>query len=238
MIEITFKPRKVTLTFLSVVVLLTLVHCIVLVSFFRLDNPDIFIFVRWFDFDIENNVPSLYSSFAILICSFLFFTIAMHKSQRLDYERLCWFGLGVIFLFLSADEGFQIHENIGDIVENHISATGFLYFPWIVPYGFAVAVFIMAYLKFVMGLPKKISLLFILAGTVYLTGAAVFDMLGGREAELHGFDSVTYCILYTIEEFLEMIGIVVLIYALLSYIDRQFGYICITLQISKTKEQQ
>jgi len=29
-------------------------------------------------------------------------------------------GLSVIFLFLSIDEGFQIHENIGDIAENYI----------------------------------------------------------------------------------------------------------------------
>jgi len=58
-------------------------------------------------------------------------------------------------------------------------------------------------------------------------------MLGGREADLHGYDSITYCILYTVEEFLEMIGVVVLIYALLSYIERQFGYLCVTLQIKK-----
>ncbi len=236
MIEITFKPKKVSLLFLSIVVFLTIVHCIVLVSFFCLDNHDISIFVQWFDFDIENNIPSLYSSFAIFICSFLFFIIAMHKSKRLDYEKLCWFGLGVVFLFLSIDEGFQIHENIGDIVENHINATGFLYFPWIIPYGFAVIVFILVYLKFILDMPKKTAVLFILIGTVYLTGAIVFDMLGGREAELHGYDSVTYCILYTIEEFLEMISVVVLIYALLSYIDRQFGYICITLQIRETNK--
>ncbi|MDM8523604.1 hypothetical protein QUF80_09560 [Desulfococcaceae bacterium HSG8] len=235
MIEITFKPKKVGLSFLSIVVFLTLIHCIVLVSFFYLDNPNIFFFVRWFDLDIEKNIPSSYSSFAIFVCSFLFFIIAIHKRRRLDYERSCWFGLTVIFLFLSIDEGFQIHENIGDIAENHINATGFLYFPWIVPYGFAVIVFGLVYLKFILGLPKKTAVLFILSGTVYLTGAMVFDMLGGREAELHGFDSVTYCILYTIEEFLEMIAIVVLIYALLSYIDKQFGYICITLQVRDTK---
>ncbi|MDM8522032.1 hypothetical protein QUF80_01570 [Desulfococcaceae bacterium HSG8] len=40
---------------------------------------------------------------------------------------------GIIFLFLSVDEGFQIHESIGDIVENYICATKFLYFPWVVP---------------------------------------------------------------------------------------------------------
>ena len=223
MIEIIFKPHKVSLVFLSIVVLLTLIHCIVLVSFFHLDNPNILIFVQWFDFDIENNIPSIYSSFALFFSSFLFFVIAIHKRQRLDYEKLCWFGLGIIFLFLSIDEGFQIHENIGDIVENYISATKFLYFPWILPYGFAVIIFILLYLKFIIGLPEKISILFILAGSIYLTGAIVFDMLGGREAELHGYDSIIYCILYTIEEFLEMTGIVILIFALCSYINRQFN---------------
>jgi len=142
-------------------------------------------------------------------------------------------GLSVIFLFLSIDEGFQIHENIGDIAENYIDSTGFLYFPWVVPYGFAVIVFILVYLKFTLKLPKRAAVLFILSGTVYLTGAIALDMLGGREADLHGYDSITYCILYTIEEFLETIGVVVLIYALLSYIERQFGYLCVTLQIKK-----
>ncbi|MCP4112281.1 MAG: peptidase M48 Ste24p [Desulfobacteraceae bacterium] len=231
MIEITFKPKKVSLLFLSIAVFLTLVHCIFLVSFFCIDTPDISFFIRWFDLDIENNVPSLYSSFAIFMCSFLSFIIAMHKSKRLDYEKLCWFGLGIVFLFLSFDEYFQLHENIGDIVENYINATGFLYFPWIIPYGFAVIVFILVYLKFILELPKKTATLFILTGIVYLTGAIVFDMLGGREAELYGFDSVTYSVLYTIEEFLEMISVVVLIYTFLLYIERQFGYICITLQI-------
>jgi len=92
---------------------------------------------------------------------------------------------------------------------------------------------ILVYLKFTLELPKSTAVLFILSGTIYLTGAIAFDMFGGREAELHGYDSTTYSILYTIEELLEMTGVVVLIYALLSYIERQFGYIRITLQIKK-----
>ncbi len=233
MMQIIFKPKKVSLLFLSIVLFLTLVHSIILVSFFHFDNPDIFIFVRWFDLDIEKNIPSLYSSFAMFVCSFLFLIIAIYNRKRLDYEKLCWFGLGIIFLFLSFDEGFQIHESIGDITEDYINSTGLLYFPWVVPYSFVVIIFILVYLKFIIGLPKRIAVLFILSGTVYLTGAIAFDMLGGREAELHGFDSIIYCILYTIEEFLEMIGVVVLIYALLSYVDIKFGYICVTLQIKE-----
>ena len=57
------------------------------------------------------------------------------------------------------------------------------------------------------------------------------DMLGGREAELNGYDSLLYCFLYTIEELFEMLGIVGTIHALLSYFEEQHGYILIILQI-------
>ncbi|NOQ35484.1 MAG: peptidase M48 Ste24p [Methylococcaceae bacterium] len=233
MIEVIFKPKKISLLFLAIIVFLTLVHSIVLVAFFHFDNPSIDIFVGWFDLDIEHNVPSTYSAFAILICSLLFFTIAIHKKQPIDYEKLCWIVLGIIFIFLSIDEYLQIHESIGDIVENHINATGFLYFPWVIPYAIAVIIFIIIYLKFILGLPKKTAVLFILSGTLYLTGAIVFDMLGGKEAELHGVDSISYCILYTIEEFLEMSAIVILMYTLLSYIEKHYGYISLSLKVCK-----
>lgn len=39
-----------------------------------------------------------------------------------------------------------------------------------------------------------------------------------KEAKLHGLDTVKYAILYTIEEFLEMTGIIVFIYALLDHL--------------------
>ncbi len=67
--------------------------------------------------------------------------------------------LGIIFLFLSIDEGFQIHENIGDMAK-YIDSTGVLYFPWVVPYGFAVIVFILVYLIYLQS--ERTAVLFIL----------------------------------------------------------------------------
>jgi hypothetical protein len=234
MIDIILKPKKVSLLFLSIVVFLTLIHCIVAFLSFQVDdNSIISLLVEWFDLDLEDNIPTLYSAFAISVCSLLFFSIALYKRERCNYEKLCWFALGIIFLFLAIDELFQIHEQIGDITENYVKATGFLYFPWVVPYVFAIIVLILFYLKFLLGLPKKTAILFILSGMVYLIGAVVFDMLGGREAELHGYDSIAYYVLYTVEEFLEMTGIIILMFAQLSYIEKQFGHICITLQIRK-----
>ncbi len=232
-IKIKIKPKKTSVLFLAAVLLLTIIHSIVLAFFFQADDPGLIDFVRWFDLDIERNIPSLYSSAAILVCSFLFFLIACLEKATSSHDKLNWIGLALVFLFLSVDEASELHEAIGHITENYIHATGLLYFPWIVPYSVMTLAFTLLYLKFIMRLPGKTAELFFLSGCMYLTGAIVFDMLGGREAEVHGFDSFTYCILYTAEEFLEMTAIVLLIYALLAYIERQYGYICITLQVKK-----
>jgi hypothetical protein len=185
--------------------------------------------------DIEKNIPSIYSSFAILVCSLLFSIIAYLERGASKLKCLRWLGLALVFLFLSVDEGFQLHEILGDATEDYINATGFLYFPWVVPYIVMTLIFSLFYVRFLFRLPKTTAVLLILSGTVFLTGAALFDMIGGREAELHGYDTVMYCALYTIEEFLEMIAIVGLIYALLSYIEKQFGHIYITLQVREAE---
>lgn len=230
--EITLKPKQAGLAFFFIVVLLTLIHSIVLIAFFQTDSPVVVTLNEWFDLDYEYNVPSFYSAFAILLCSALFFVIARYDKERLDYAQPGWFGLAAVFLFLSIDEAFQVHENIGDIVEGYVAPTGFLYFPWVIPYFALLMAFLLVYLRWMWKLPRRTAMLFILAGGIYITGAVVFDMLGGREAEVHGYESLSYSILYTIEEFLEMSGIVLLMYALLSYIEDQFGYIRISAHIS------
>lgn len=240
MTQIVFKPGKVSRLFLLATTFLTLIHSILLVFFFHVDSPRIVELMKWFDLDIEKNIPSFYSSFLLFLSSVLFYSILLLKpreqKERFDYERTCWFGLSVIFLFLSIDEAFQIHENIGDMVENYIEATGFLYFPWVLPYTLGVMILAVVYTKFMfVAVDKRTAARFILSGVLYLSGAIGFDMLGGREAELHGYDSVAYCILYTVEEFLEMLGVVTLIDALLRYIEKEFGYICINLQITKAE---
>jgi len=77
-----------------------------------------------------------------------------------------------------------------------------------------------------MTLPKKTLKFFIIAGVVFLTGAVGLELIGGRVEELYGipvektFDNsanVLFKFLYTCEEFLEMLGIIIFIYALTSY---------------------
>jgi hypothetical protein len=234
--QITLKPKPVALFLLSVVGVLVLIHSIILILFFQIDDPAVFYFLRWFDLDIEYNIPSFYSAFSLFVCAALFLVIATREPKSWNYQTVCWFGLAALFLFLSIDEAFTIHERIGDRFEGHFHATGLFYFPWILPYSVGLLALIVLYSKFLWNLPKRTAIQFILCGIVFLAGAAFFDMLGGREAELNGYDSATYCLLYTVEESLEMVAIAGLIYSLLSYIESHFGHLRFSFEIAKNSE--
>ena len=59
----------------------------------------------------------------------------------------------------------------------------------------------------------------IAAGAIFVGGAIGVEMLGGHWFVTQGRDNVTYVALQTLEETMEMMGIVVFIYALAEYLD-------------------
>ncbi|MCI5142874.1 MAG: peptidase M48 Ste24p [Candidatus Electrothrix sp. ATG1] len=194
---------------------------------------------RYVDLDIEKNIPSLYSGFALVLSSLLFFCISSLEKKQ-GRKRYYWLGLAAVFLFLSLDEAFVLHERLGDYTEKYIKSTGsleasgLLYFPWIIPYSILMTILGLLYFRFIFRLPRKTTVLLVLSAIIFLSGAAGFDMLGGREADLHGYYTITYTVLYTIEEFLEMSGVVLLIYTLLDYINQRFGQLCFSLEVQES----
>ena len=228
--EITLQPKKVALAFFWVVMALTLIHSIVLFFYFYLRDEEVFGLVDIFDFDIEGNVPTLYSAVALLFCSVLLAIIARSNWEKDGGWRRCWLGLAVIFLFLAIDEGVGLHEYLSEIFEKFMEPEGLLHFLWVVPYGIATAIFGLVYLRFVLNLPKRTRALFVVAGVIFLTGALGIEMLSAREVDRHGIYTITYCLLYTFEELFEMLAIVLFIYALLSYIVQETGRLSIIVE--------
>ena len=96
------------------------------------------------------------------------------------------------------------------------------------PYGIATLVFTLAFLKFVWELPRDSRARFFAAGIIFLSGALGIEMFGAREAELHGYYTVTYSVLYSLEEMLEMLGIILFIYALLSHLAKETVRLSVT----------
>ncbi len=239
MFQIKIHPRETALLLLAFVILLTVLHCIAQTVLFCTGNQELRFITGYVDLDIEKNIPSLYSGFALFFSSILFFCI-FSLEEKQERKRRYWLGLAVVFLFLSLDEAFVLHERLSDYTAEYIKstgileATGLLYFPWIIPYSILMIILGLLYFRFILSLPRRTTILLILSAIIFLSGAAGFDMLGGREADLHGYYTITYIVLFTIEEFLEMIGVVLLIYTLLDYIKQRFGHLCISLEMQES----
>lgn len=98
-----------------------------------------------------------------------------------------------------------------------------LYYTWVIPGMFLVGIVTCFYLRFVFGLPRRTRSFFILAAATFVAGAIGVEMLSGVQADRFGEENLTYALIITLEEFLEMIGVVVLVRALVDYIHTSMG---------------
>jgi hypothetical protein len=172
----------------------------------------------YFNFDQEGNFPSIYSALILGFCSYLLAVIAtFKKASKAKYSQY-WKALSYIFLFLAIDEACSIHELLIPILRSAFNTEGLLYFPWVIPAFFLVIIFLIVFRKFIFSLPFGTKALFIGAGTVYITGALGMELIGGYIADNYGYNTI-YGIASTIEELLEMLGVVIFVYGLLSYIQ-------------------
>jgi len=181
----------------------------------------------------EANVPTWYSSFILLLSSLLLAVIAAFKKSQADRYTLHWIVLSAISLVMAVDETAMLHEALGETVATVLgfvgySPSGLLYAAWVIPGAVFVFIVALAYLRFLFDLPKRTRLLFLVAGALFLVGALGLEMLSSRLSSLYGWENlesmpdkvkIVIAVQTAMEEFFEMSGVVVFIYALLSYIS-------------------
>jgi hypothetical protein len=180
-----------------------------------------------FDLDMERNVPTLFSSLLFMLNAILFYLLSVKERSKQGKKNYYWMGLSFVFAFLSFDESAKIHEQLGDLTENFVDATGILYYPWVISYGVLVLLLGIVYFRFFWSMERKLFYRFMIAAAIFLSGAIGFELLGAYESSLYGTTSPLYSLYYTIEESLEMFGLIYLSSVLLSLLDN------VTLRISK-----
>jgi len=203
----------------AIVICLIGANLIGLVSCFGFDGSRL----GMFDLDQEGNVPTFYASASLLFSGALLGVIACAKKKQQSKDFVYWLFLSMIFVFLSVDESASLHERLITPVREAFSTTGIFYYAWVIPYGCFVILMIAVYVRFVFSLPKKIRFMFLLSGAIFVAGAIGGEFVGGYWYESHGVDNLTYAVITMFEESLEMIGIVIFIYALLSYLGSELS---------------
>jgi hypothetical protein len=216
---ISIKVSSILKVLAFATVVLLVLHILVVLSY-QLS----FEFRGWskFYFDREGNLPSYFSSFILALSSLLLGIIGAIKRKVKDSFALHWIILSIIFLVLSVDEMVSFHEALIDPLRHKFNLSGYLRFPWVIAGGIFVIFFCISFLKFFMALPKTMKILFFVSGATYVLGAIGFEVIGASLFVSTDDRNLPYMILMTIEETLEMIGIVFFIYTLMRYLKTYY----------------
>ncbi len=182
-----------------------------------------------FDFDREKNIPTMYSALLMLSGGLWLYFIAWIYQQR-DEPYWAWLGLSIIFFFLTIDEFSTLHEELIRPLRMALGVSGIFYYAWVIPYGILLAVFVLAYLRFLYRLPPRTRNLFVISGAIFVAGALGFELISGMYDSLHGDETFAYAMLTTCEELFEMIGMALFNYALLDYVVTHFKFVQVTLK--------
>lgn len=228
--EITISPARVAQVLGAVVVLLLLLNVGGQVWTFFFERKYDIGLIEEFNIDRESNIPTYFSSVLLLTAAALLAVIALSKSKANELFARHWGALSAIFLLMSLDEAANLHERLISPLQRLLGASGWFRFAWVIPGMIFVAVLALSYLKFLLHLPKLTKAFFLLAGSLYVGGALGMEMIAGQYADLHGVENFTYSMITTVEEALEMSGVVVFIYALLRYMSMHIPKPCFAVE--------
>lgn len=177
----------------------------------------VWLFLKFY-LDAENNFPTYYASFTILICAGLLAVITFLRARQKAPYTLQWGGLALIFLLMSIDEYMSFHEVLGSNLSKWLLPNGVLASPWVIPGAVGVLILGLAFVPFVFHLPPRTRNLVILSGAIYVFGALIMDIISGHYVTRYGMGNIGYELQVYVEETLEMIGIALFTFTLLDYL--------------------
>jgi hypothetical protein len=181
-------------------------------------------FVPLFYIDNENNIPTFFSVFLLLVASMLLTAITMlHFRQSSRYVRY-WAILSLGFLLMAYDEGAMIHERLIEPIRELLfpDKASIFFFAWVIPGMILVLILGILFLKFVINIPAPSRKRFLISAALYLGGSIGFELIGGWYTENVGTGNLAYTMIVTVEEGLEMAGAITFIWALLQYLSEYY----------------
>jgi hypothetical protein len=231
---LTIKPSKVVKYLAIVVLFLIIANIAGVISTYILGHSRVFGLVALFDLDGERNIPTYYSSLSLFFCCVLAALIGLARRDQGETDSVYWLVLAGLFFFMSVDELASLHEKLILPMRSLFDASGVFYFAWVIPYEVLTIGVGVAYLRFLFRLPPAIRNLLLIGGIIYLDGALGMEMLGGLYRSLDGDHKDLICAtMTTVEESLEMVGVLVCIHALLQFITNELSDLAIAVANSR-----
>lgn len=144
--------------------------------------------LQLFELDEENNLPTWFSSFVLLNNS----VVLVLAAHGVTSHRMHWQILAVGFLVLAMDEVAGLHETFHSSIDDN----------WTLYAAPLVALVAVGFVPFLLSLPRKTAVWFVIAGALYVGGALGVEFLAQDMDE----ESLDYALAVALEEGAEMSG--------------------------------
>ena len=220
--QISVKPSRIARVLGLVAFLLVLASTGSQLMAYLTGRPHIFGLVPLFSVDVEQNIPTFFSAFLLLFAALLLAVITVLKRNQTASHVSHWTILSFGFLLMAADEVVSYHESLGEPTSKLLGDASLGLFSWAILGIALIVVLAPFFVRFLLHLPAKTRLTFLVAAILYLGGSVGFELIGGAYAKSHGLQDFTYRMIVTIEESLEMAGLIIFIWALLKYIAENY----------------
>jgi hypothetical protein len=179
-----------------------------------------------FFLDGEGNVPAIFSTWLFLLNAVIFLIVWKAACLSGDSHKI-WLFLSSVFVFLAFDESISIHERLINPLRQALGATGIFYYAWIIPYGIGVGLVSIFAIPVFWRMQKRIRFWFGLSAATYLVATIGLEMISGKYlVMMNEQKDIVWIFMVTLEESLEMVGLIILVYAqLLLLRDKYNGFL-------------
>lgn len=171
------------------------------------------VFRQKFDFNLEGNVPNWFSTillFCIAANSFRIYQADSGEQSRNRINQLFWGVMSAAFLFLSLDEGAQLHEIFEDMQR---AKWIFVYAPFVILF-----IFLTYYYLYCESCDQSLKRWITWGLILYISGAFLFEVITYL---LHPLTPVLQEAEYVIEESFEMIGAILILVGTQQYLEKR-----------------
>lgn len=190
--------------------------------------------VGFLDVNDERSIPTWYSSLGLLAAGLLLAAVAAREKSAGGRDWLAWAVLAAVFVSLSADEIAGFHEKLRRAISHKAKLAGYFKYAVVLAAGAFAAPLALLQLGFMRRLDARRRNQFILAGVIFVGGAAGVEILAGKVFHHTGDTRAPlYVILYHIEEFMEMFGVALFVSALVEQLASMPGAGAVTARFSR-----
>lgn len=159
-----------------------------------------------FDLGREQSVGTWVASSLHLMCAALSAVGAVVARRERSRWVANWWLLAAAFLVLSADETAAGHDRLTGILQDRVPTSGPLLYSWVVVAGLLGLCFLLVQVGFLRSLRRPTGRHLVLAGVLFVLGAAGLEIAEGVVASPGGagFESLPFRLLILAEELLEL----------------------------------